>query len=70
MSREIHHPPTPRGATAREQRAIERFHRATTAGTGEDARRVLGDALALVVELIEDRVSRRGIDADFGEARD
>ncbi len=70
MSREIHHPPNPRGATSAEQRAIDGMHRAFTAGGEAEARRELGTALALVVELIRDRASRRGFDAAYDTPTD
>jgi len=65
MGREIAHPPTVRGATSSEQQDVNRLHRTADVGTEAELRRALGEALGMIVGLIEDRLSRRGFDATY-----
>lgn len=65
MGREIAHPPNPKGATSRELADVQRLHRATGTGDVAELRRGLSDAVELIVELIEDRMSRRQFDASY-----
>jgi hypothetical protein len=56
------HSPFPRGATAREIQAVEHLHQVADRHKEPEVRRALSGAVELIVELIEDRFSRRGLD--------
>lgn len=60
------HPPFPSGATSPEIATIQRLHWTADRHREPEVRKSLGEALDLVVELIEDRGKRR----DFQERWD
>jgi hypothetical protein len=62
------HPPFPRGATAREIRAVQHLHQVADRHKEPEVRRALSGAVELIVELIEDR-ARREFEDQVDEAR-
>lgn len=59
------HPQFPRGATGPEIQVLERLHRVADRHREPEVREALSDAVDLLVELIETRMSRRGFDASY-----
>ena len=64
------HPPFPRGATGPEIDVIQRLHRVADRSRDPQDRSALSDAVDLLVELIEARMSRRGFDAGYDVPHD
>jgi hypothetical protein len=65
----MNHPPFPRGATAREIRAVQDLHQVADRLKEPEVRRALCGAVELIVELIEERGRRREFEAQVDEAR-
>jgi hypothetical protein len=66
----MNHPPFPKGATAREIRAVQHLHQVADRHQEPEVRRALSGALDLIVELIEDRGKRRDIDEQWDMPHD
>ena len=64
------HAPFPPGATGPEIQVIQKLHRAACRHPEPEVRSALSEAVDLIVELIEDRISRRGFDARYDSATD
>jgi hypothetical protein len=60
----------PRGATAREIQTVQHLHYVADRHKEPEVRRALSGAVELIVELIEDRFSRRALDDQWDRPHD
>jgi hypothetical protein len=64
------HPPFPKGATSEEVRLVQKIHQVGSQQQDRVVRRTLSDALEMLVELIEDRARRHGLDEQWDRPPD
>ncbi len=64
------HPPFPKGATSEEVQLVQQIHQVGSQQQDRVVRQTLSDALAMLVELIEDRARRHALEEQWDRPHD